>query len=111
MSKKWRNDMMPDTYKIKELPHHPTCANCDIDEIERLLMSSKLYAKIQQYPNLMSLNRPFLRDDNLNGTYCSSYNHRVRTEGLSFWGLPMQNCFQIRSTFQEAFRLSHPFFS
>ena len=88
MSKKWRNDMMPDEYKIKKLPHHPTCANYDIDEIERLLISSKLYAKIQQYPNLISLNKPSLNDDNLNGTYCSSYNHRVRTEGLSFWGTP-----------------------
>ena len=88
MSSKWRNDMMPAQYKRKDLKSHPTCANYDIDSIEQSLLSSKLYAKLQHYPNLRPLNKPSLNDEQLNGTYCSSYNHRVKTEGLSFFGTP-----------------------
>lgn len=88
MSKKWRNDMMPLQYKRKDLDPHPTCGNYDIDEVENALMSTNLYAKMQQYPNMMALNKPSLNDDALNGTYCSSYNFRVKTEGLSFFGTP-----------------------
>lgn len=80
--------MMPEKFKRSDLPHHPTCAIYDIDQIEQSLMASKLYNKISQYPNLLALNKPSLNDENLNGTYCSSYNHRVRTEGLSIWGAP-----------------------
>ena len=89
MSSKWRNDMMPEKFKRNDLPHHPTCANYDIDQIEQSIMASKLYNKISQYPNLLPLSKPSLHDDNLNGTYCSSYNRHVRTEGLSSWiGIP-----------------------
>ncbi|KAL3788678.1 hypothetical protein HJC23_001877 [Cyclotella cryptica] len=88
MSSKWRNDMMPSQYKRKDLPPHPTCASYDIDQVENKLMQTKLYARIAQYPNMTPLNKPSLNDDALNGTYCSAYNHRVRTEGLSFFGTP-----------------------
>ncbi|KAL3800870.1 hypothetical protein ACHAWO_008820 [Cyclotella atomus] len=88
MSSKWRNDMMPEQYKRKDLPHHPTCANYDIDEVEQSLMASELYKMMDRYPNLQALNKPSLNDETLNGTYCSSYNHRVKTEGLSFFGTP-----------------------
>ncbi|KAL7479565.1 hypothetical protein ACHAW6_005288 [Cyclotella cf. meneghiniana] len=88
MSSKWRNDMMPEQYKRKDLPHHPTCPSYDIDQIEKQLMQTNLYARIAQYPNMAPLNKPSLNDDDLNGTYCSAYNHRVRTEGLSFFGTP-----------------------
>jgi hypothetical protein len=69
--------MMPDKYKRKDLPHHPTCAKYDIDVVEKALISSKLYNKIQQFPNMMALNKPSLNDEHLNGTYCSSYNHQA----------------------------------
>ena len=88
MSSKWRNDMMPEKFKRNDLHHHPTCANYDIDQIEQSIMASKLYNKISKYPNLLPLSKPSLHDDNLNGTYCSAYNHRVRTEGLNIWGAP-----------------------
>jgi hypothetical protein len=41
----------------------PTCAKYDIDNIdvvEKALISSKGYNKIQQYPNMMALNKPSL---------------------------------------------------
>ena len=34
------------------------------------------------------LNKPSMNDGILNGTYCSSYNHLVRTQGLNLWGQP-----------------------
>jgi hypothetical protein len=41
----------------------PTCAKYDIDNIdvvEKALISSKGYNKIQQFPNMMALNKPSL---------------------------------------------------
>jgi hypothetical protein len=32
----------------------------------------------------MTLNKPSLSNKHLNGTYCSLYNHGVKTKGLSF---------------------------
>ena len=88
MSSKWRNDMMPEKYKIHSIKSHPTCAGIDIDEIERAFMKTELYSLIEAHPSVQELNKPSLKDDNLNGTYCSSYNYLVRTQGLSFWGTP-----------------------
>ncbi|KAL7438769.1 hypothetical protein ACHAXH_006250 [Discostella pseudostelligera] len=88
MSMRWRNDMMPEKFKDKNLKSHPTCGSYDIDMIERSFMETELYSLIEKYPSVQPLNKPSLKDENLNGTYCSSYNYLVRTQGLSFWGQP-----------------------
>ncbi|KAL7473429.1 hypothetical protein ACHAXS_014105 [Conticribra weissflogii] len=88
MSARWRNDMLPEKFKRKDLSHHPTCPTYDIDEVEQKFMKTNLFSLIEQYSNMLPMNRPSLNDDDLNGTYCSSYNHLVRTEGLSIWGTP-----------------------
>ncbi|KAL9179327.1 hypothetical protein ACHAXT_008617 [Thalassiosira profunda] len=88
MSAKWRNDMMPEEFKISHFKSHPTCANYDIDEIEQSFMKTKLFSIVAEYPSIEQMNRPSINDGVLNGTYCSSYNYRVRTEGLSIWGQP-----------------------
>ena len=88
MSIKWRNDMMPIQYKIDKFGSHPKCATIDIDIVERTFMNTQLYTLIDEYPSVRELNKPSMKDDALNGTYCSSYNHLVRTLGLSFWGTP-----------------------
>ena len=88
MSMKWRNDMMPKQFKIEAIKSHPTCGSYDIDTIERSFMDTELYSLIEKYPSVQPLNKPSLKDDNLNGTYCSSYSYLVRTQGLSFWGKP-----------------------
>jgi len=95
MSKYWKNDLTPDVYKkvtLKDHPH-PFCADHDIDEIEKGFMETKLYSKLDAYPNMRPFNKPSLRDGELNGTYCSSYNQRIKTEALNFYGqpLPMEN--------------------
>jgi len=88
MSIKWRNDMMPIQYKIDKFGSHPKCATIDIDIVERTFMNTQIYTLIDEYPSVRELNKPSMKDDALNGTYCSSYNHLVRTLGLSFWGTP-----------------------
>ena len=88
MSVRWRNDMMPEKFKIGKFGTHPTCATYDIDSIEQAFMNTELYSLIEKYPNIQPLNKPSLNDGNLNGTYCSSYNYLVRTQGLSIWGQP-----------------------
>lgn len=88
MSMRWRNDMMPEKFKDKNLKSHPTCGSYDIDMIERSFMETELYSLIEKYPSVQPLNKPSLKDENLNGTYCSSYNYLVRTQGLNFWGRP-----------------------
>ncbi len=88
MSMKWRNDMMPKTFKNKGLKSHPTCGSYDIDMIERTFLEIELYSLIEKYPSVQPLNKPSLKDENLNGTYCSSYNYLVQSQGLSFWGMP-----------------------
>jgi hypothetical protein len=95
MSKYWKNDLTPDVYKkvtLKDHPH-PFCADHDIDEVEKGFMETKLYSKLDAYPNMRPFNKPSLRDGELNGTYCSSYNQRIKTEALNFYGqpLPMEN--------------------
>ena len=87
MSAKWRNEMMPAKFRRKDLPRHPTCATYDIDSIEQAFMKTDLYILLESYPNMHPINKPSLNDDNLNGTYCSQYNHLVRTKGLSLWGV------------------------
>jgi len=88
MSARWRNDMMPEQWKISRFETHPTCAGYDIDDIEQSFMKTELYNLIEKYPSVQPLNKPSLNDGNLNGTYCSSYNYLVRTQGLSIWGQP-----------------------
>ncbi|KAL7526844.1 hypothetical protein ACHAWF_001936, partial [Thalassiosira exigua] len=88
MSKHWRNDMMPKQFKDRYLKSHLSCASYDIDSIEQTFMNTEIYAMIQKYQNIQSLNKPSLNDPILNGTYCSSYNDLIRTQGLNFWGNP-----------------------
>lgn len=85
MSSKWRTDL----YRLgKRKPRHSLCSKNDIDDIEQSFMSTDLYQLIDQYPNIRELNKPSLLDDELNGTYCSNYNHLVHTQKLNFWGVP-----------------------
>ena len=79
---------MPEKFKISKFKSHPTCAKYDIDSIEQSFMKTELYSLIEKYPNIQPLNKPSLNDGYLNGTYCSSYNYLVRTQGLSIWGQP-----------------------
>lgn len=51
-------------------------------------METELYSLINHHPSIQPLNKPSLNDGYLNGTYCSSYNYLVRTQGLSIWGQP-----------------------
>lgn len=76
---------MPEQFKIKKFKSHPTCKTYDIDAIEQSFMKTELYAMLERYPTVQPLNKPSLNDDYLNGTYCSSYNYLVRTQGLSIW--------------------------
>ena len=78
----------PDKFKLEKFSSHPTCHTYDIDAVERAFMRTELFQMIERYPNVRALNKPSLNDGALNGTYCSSYNHRVRTQGLSIWGRP-----------------------
>ena len=86
MSSKYRSDL----YRLgKRKPRHSLCNKHDIDDIEQSFMSTDLYQRIDQYPNIRELNKPSLLDDvDLNGTYCSNYNHLVHTQKLNFWGVP-----------------------
>jgi hypothetical protein len=89
MSMKWRNEMMPEEYKIESIAsNHPICPSIDIDGVERAFMNTELYSLIEDHPSVRVLNKASLKDDSLNGTYCSSYNHLVRTQGMSIWGVP-----------------------
>eukprot|EP00986_Skeletonema_menzelii_P016469 scaffold14726_cov146-Skeletonema_menzelii.AAC.1 len=88
MSKLWRNDLLPEAYTKEEMEHHPFCADYDIDEIENAFMKTKLYSWINAYPNMRLFNKPSLRDGELNGNYCSSYNERIKTDALNFYGQP-----------------------
>ncbi|KAL3788548.1 hypothetical protein ACHAW5_009394 [Stephanodiscus triporus] len=88
MSSKWRNDLMPEKYKIETIKSHPTCGGIDIDGVEQAFMKTKLFSLIEEHPSVRDLNKVSLKDDNLNGTYCSSFNNLVRTQGLNFWGMP-----------------------
>jgi len=88
MSARWRNDMVPEKFKINKFGSHPNCPSYDIDAIEETFMKSELYSMIEKYPSVQLLNRPSLNDGQLNGTYCSSYNYLVRTQGLNIWGDP-----------------------
>lgn len=88
MSARWRNDMVPEKFKIDKFGSHPTCPTYDIDVIEKAFMETELYSMINKYPSVQPLNKASLNDGYLNGTYCSSYNHLVRTQGLSIWGQP-----------------------
>lgn len=52
MSVRWRNDMMPEKFKIGKFGTHPTCATYDIDSIEQAFMNTELYSLIEKYPNI-----------------------------------------------------------
>lgn len=94
MSKYWRNDLTPEIYQRVTLSgivekNHPFCADHNIDEVEKAFMGTELYKWLGEHDNMRAFNKPSLRDKELNGTYCSSYNERVRTEALNFYGQPM----------------------
>lgn len=92
MSQYWRNDLFPEIYrKVTIMKHHPFCADYDIDEMEKSFMETKLYSWIDAYPNMRPFNKPSLLDEELNGTYCSSYNELVKTQVLDFYGQPRRN--------------------
>eukprot|EP00970_Alexandrium_tamarense_P009192 scaffold1813_cov185-Alexandrium_tamarense.AAC.7 len=86
MSTRWRNDLLPSELKKKDVGHHPTCATYNIDTIERIFVHSKLFAVVNSYSNMVTINKPSLVDGELNGTYCSSYNNVLSTSGANFWG-------------------------
>jgi hypothetical protein len=84
MSAKWRNDIFPERFKNNSLESHPSCGSYDIDTMEQSFIETELYSLIEKYPNVQPMNKPSFKDGSLNGTYCSSYNYLVRTEGLDF---------------------------
>lgn len=88
MSSSWRNDLLPEVYKKEQLKPHPFCKDYDIDEIENAFMKTKLFSLLDAYHNMRQFNKPSLRDGELNGSYCSSYNERIKTEALNFYGQP-----------------------
>jgi len=96
MSRKWRNDLTPEIYRRPTRSgfvekDHPFCADYRIDEIENAFRETELYSLLEDYPNMRLFNKPSTRDKELNGTYCSSYNERVKTENLNFFGQPQFN--------------------
>lgn len=88
MSSRHRNDMLPSQFKVSKIGNHPFCGEVDIDEVEGRFMNTTIYKMIEKYSNIQALNRPSLKDEALNRTYCSSYNNLVRTQGLNIWGTP-----------------------
>ena len=60
-------------------PNYHACSMYDIDEVERMFMNTKLYAKLMKYgsSNIKSMARPSQMDGELTGTYCSRYNQQL----------------------------------
>ena len=82
MSKHWRNELHPST-RDKNFDPHPFCGSLDIDVVERAFMNTTIFKMIDSL-ELRGMNRPSLRDDALDGSYCSRYNNAVWTKGLRF---------------------------
>ena len=84
MSDDWRQALLPEDKKRKGYrPHHgaaspsfPACEMYDIDTVERLFMGTKIFQLSEQHGVYTNPATVF------NGSACSTYNHKVRTEGL-----------------------------
>ena len=83
MSKHWRYELNPATSRNKLEPH-PFCGSLDIDVVEKAFMNTTIFKMIDDYSSLGRILRPALKDEALDGRYCSSYNQAVRTKGLKF---------------------------
>ena len=83
MSKHWRYELNPATSRNKLEPH-PFCGSLDIDVVEKAFMNTTIFKMIDDYSSLGRILRPALKDEALDGRYCSSYNEAVRTKGLKF---------------------------
>ena len=83
MSKHWRYELNPATSRNKLEPH-PYCGSLDIDVVEEAFMNTTIFKMIDDYSSLGKILRPALKDEALDGRYCSSYNEAVRTKGLKF---------------------------
>jgi len=83
MSKHWRYELNPATSRNKLEPH-PYCGSLDIDVVEKAFMNTTIFKMIDDYSSLGRILRPALKDEALDGRYCSSYNEAVRTKGLKF---------------------------
>ena len=89
MSGSWRNEMLPDwspnksTDNLSE-PH--TCSEYDIDEVERAFIASALYTRIVTMAGrgMDHASRPSAQDGVLDGSYCSTYNEKIKTKGIGF---------------------------
>lgn len=83
MSKHWRYELNPATSSNKLEPH-PYCGSLDIDAVEKAFMNTTIFKMIDDYSSLGRILRPALKDEALDGRYCSSYNEAVRTKDLKF---------------------------
>ena len=91
MSKHWRMELWPDSHPKKGIvdvhsPSYPACSMYDIDEVERMFMSTPLYQRIMEKGtnDLITMSRPSQVDYALSGTYCSGYNKLVKMQGIGF---------------------------
>ena len=87
MSKYWRYELNASTWKKALDPHpHPFCGSLDIDAVEKAFMNTTIFKMIEDSNNggVGSILRPSLKDDALDGGYCSRYNKAVQAEGLEF---------------------------
>ena len=85
MSKYWRYELNASTWE-EALGPHPFCGSLDIDAVEKAFMNTTIFKMIEDSNNggIESILRPSLRDDALDGGYCSRYNKAVQAEGLEF---------------------------
>jgi len=82
MSKYWRYELNASTWE-EALDPHPFCGSLDIDAVEKAFMNTTIFKMIDSH-GPQGMNKPAMRDDALDGTYCSRYNKAVQAEGLEF---------------------------
>ena len=84
MSKYWRYELNPSTWDDEKLDPHPFCGSLDIDAVEKAFMNTTIFKMIDSSLGPRGMNKPAMRDDALDGSYCSRYNKAVQAEGLEF---------------------------
>jgi len=90
MATAWRYELMPPEKRRGVLaidvhsPNYHACSMYDIDEVERLFRTTKLFQLAKNYPNMKMLRRPNFSTNDYFGTYCSQYIALVRKEGIRF---------------------------
>ena len=92
MSSDWRQELLPPNKKgprynvhhDQNSPSYPACQIYDIDNVESLLVNTKLAKTMSAYPKLGEIIRPSTVDGPLNGNYCSRYNRAVKEHGIGF---------------------------